>query len=118
MSQPLFFTLAWTFVALGLIGVFLPVLPTTPFLILAAGCFARSSPRFEAWLLRHPVLGPPLKAWRERGAIPRHAKWIACLSMVISYGIVLLLPAWLWVKIACLLLFICAAIFMLTRPDA
>jgi uncharacterized membrane protein YbaN (DUF454 family) len=70
----LYLVLGLTFVALGLIGAFLPVLPTTPFLILAAACFARSSPRLENWLLTHSRFGPALRAWREHGAISWKAK--------------------------------------------
>ncbi|BEV47023.1 YbaN family protein [Afipia carboxidovorans] len=72
-------------VALGFIGVFLPVLPTTPFLILAAACFARSSPRLENWLLSHPHFGPMLRDWRERGAIPRKAKLMALAGTSIGF---------------------------------
>ncbi len=75
------------FVGLGFIGAFLPVLPTTPFLILAAACFARSSPRFESWLLAHPRFGPLLTEWRTRGAIPRKAKFAALAGMIVGFTI-------------------------------
>lgn len=72
---------------LGVIGVFLPVLPTTPFIILAAACFARSSPRLEAWLLSHRIFGPLLRDWRERGAIPRRAKLAALVGCASGYAV-------------------------------
>lgn len=86
-------------VALGLIGVLVPLMPTTVFLILAAGCFARSSPRLEAWLLDHPRFGPPLRAWRTEQAIPRRAKLAACVGIAGGFAVFLaaahphLLPA-------------------------
>lgn len=73
----MYLALGLVFVALGVVGTFLPVLPTTPFLILAAACFARSSPRLENWLIDHPQFGPLLYAWRKHGAIPWKAKLIA-----------------------------------------
>jgi uncharacterized membrane protein YbaN (DUF454 family) len=83
--RALYFTLGLVFVALGFVGAFLPVLPTTPFLILAAACFARSSRRFEAWLLDHPRFGPLLRQWRERGAIPRKAKALALAGVATGF---------------------------------
>jgi uncharacterized membrane protein YbaN (DUF454 family) len=87
MRRAGFLGLGYIFVALGFAGAFLPVLPTVPFLILAAACFARSSPQLEAWLLQHPRFGHMLVRWRERGAIPLKAKVFACAGMVLGYAL-------------------------------
>jgi uncharacterized membrane protein YbaN (DUF454 family) len=78
------------FTALGLVGAVLPLMPTTIFLILAVGCFARSSPRLEAWLLDHPRFGPGLRAWRREKAIPRGAKVMACVGIASGFVIFVL----------------------------
>lgn len=113
-----FLCLGWFFVALGIIGAFLPVMPTTPFLLLAVACFARSSPKLEAWLMNHPKFGPSLRNWREHGAISRKAKIMAISLMSVSYAIFWFgssPPFWRAVIVAALM--IAPAIFMLTRPE-
>lgn len=87
MTRAMWLGLGFFFVALGFIGALLPLMPTTIFLILAAGCFARSSPRFEAWLLDHRQFGPTLRAWRAEGAIGRRAKAMACTGIAIGYAL-------------------------------
>lgn len=70
----------------GIVGIVVPLLPTTPFVLLAAWCFARSSPRLEAWLLAHPRFGPMVRNWRERRAIPLRAKQLAWAMMALAAG--------------------------------
>lgn len=69
---------------LAVLGALLPVLPTVPFLLVAAWAASRGWPQFEAWLIRHPRWGPPVRRWRERGAVSRGAKWLATVMMVLS----------------------------------
>lgn len=76
--------LAWIFLGLGLLGLFLPLLPTTVFIIVAAWAFAKSAPHREAWLLNHKVFGPPLKNWRRYGAVSRKAKTMAFSLITVS----------------------------------
>ncbi|MDP5278703.1 YbaN family protein [Sphingomonas sp. DG1-23] len=87
VSRTLWLALGLLFVVLGFIGALVPLMPTTIFLILAAGCFARSSPRLEAWLLGHPRFGQTLRAWQEEGAIGPRAKVLACTGIALGYGL-------------------------------
>lgn len=84
MKTPVYRGLGVLCVVLGVIGAVLPLLPTTPFLILAAYFFARSHPEWEARLLAHPMAGPAIRAWRDHGAIPLFAKRLATVLMTIS----------------------------------
>lgn len=77
--------LGWAATALAIAGAVLPLLPATPFALVAVWAFARASPRLEAWLRAHPTLGPPLEAWRARRAVPRRAKTLALISLAASW---------------------------------
>ncbi len=74
----------WFFVVLGFIGVFLPVMPTTPFLLLAALCFSRGSPKFHRWLLNHKVFGPPIEDWEKNRVIRTPIKVFSTIALCFS----------------------------------
>jgi len=105
-------------VATGVVGAFLPLLPTTPFLLVALWCFSKSSPRLEAWMLNHPRFGKSLRNWREHGAIPRLAKIAAVSLMTMSYliYIVIMAPPALQMLVVAVVM-IGAGTFVVTRPS-
>ena len=73
--------LGWLFVILGVVGIVLPLLPTTPFLLVAAICFSRGSHRLHGWLINHRMLGPPITNWQTNRTITRKIKGAAIISM-------------------------------------
>lgn len=79
--------LGFVFLALALIGVFLPLLPTTPFVLLAAGCFAQSSERMHRWILANPTFGPMVRDWEQKRCVTCRVKTVAIASMVVVGGI-------------------------------
>ena len=79
--------LGFVFLALALIGVFLPLLPTTPFVLLAAGCFAQSSERMHRWILANPTFGPMVRDWEQKRCVTCRVKAVAIASMVVVGGI-------------------------------
>lgn len=108
----------WSSFGLGVVGAVVPLLPTVPFMLLAAFCFARGSDRFHAWLMAHPRFGAAIHDWQSSGAIGRGAKRAAAGAMLASVAISLLLavsPTVLAIQVAVLA---CVATFVLTRPDA
>ncbi|MDA5093980.1 YbaN family protein [Aliiroseovarius sp. KMU-50] len=117
MSRFFYIALGWGAVGLGVLGIVLPVLPTTPFLLVAAFAFGKSSPRARNWLIEHAHFGPPIRDWEERGAISRRAKVLATsmMALVIAFSIWKGLP--LWVLVLQGVLISAGAAFILTRPD-
>ncbi|PZU08111.1 MAG: DUF454 domain-containing protein [Sphingobium sp.] len=96
MRRHLYLVGGFVSLGLGTAGAVLPLLPTVPFMILAAFCFARSNPRLEAKLLDHPHLGPHIRRWRERGAISRRGKKAASAAFAFSVALALLFSPWPW----------------------
>jgi len=103
-------------VAIGAVGVVLPLLPTTPFLLIAAFAFARSSARLNRWLLGHRSFGPLIDNWHRYGSIDRKVKRTAIIVIFVTPVITWIFGASLWI-IACQIVVLSAsAIFILTRP--
>jgi len=92
LSRALWALLGLTFVAIGAIGVVVPGLPTTPLLLLAAACFARSSPRLYAWLLRNPTFGPLIEDFRAGRGVSVRVKATALSMMAAFVSFALLVP--------------------------
>lgn len=104
--------------ALGLIGIVLPVLPTTPLVLLAAFCFSKGSPRLRAWIANHSHFGPAIADWEATGAIPRKVKGFACAVMALTFAVSVgfgLSPMILIIQAVAMG---AGATYVLTRPDA
>lgn len=105
------------FVALGVVGAFLPLLPTTPFLLLAAACYARASPALHARLLQNPTFGPTLRAWRQDRRIPRRAKRVALAMIAVSFGASAWVVPLVWVKALLGCLWAALSLWMWRLPE-
>jgi len=102
---------------LGIIGIFVPLLPTTPFLLLAAACFARSSERFHSWLVNHNRLGPMIRGYLDGSGIPLRAKYtaITLVWLTLPPSALLLVPP-VWAKLLLILLAISITWYLLRLP--
>jgi uncharacterized protein len=104
--------------ALGVAGVALPVLPTVPFLIVAAWAAGKGWPKLERWMLDHPSFGPHIRRWRERGAVPRRAKVLATVMMLASAIGLQFTELAPWLKIGAPALMAAVAVWLWRRPEA
>lgn len=102
--------------ALGVVGIVVPVLPTTPFILLAAACFARSSERFHHYLLSHRIAGPIIHEWQTHRAMPRKAKRFAYGLMLLSFGTSILLMDSIWHRLMLASLGLVLGVFLWRVP--
>lgn len=103
-------------VVLGIIGLFLPLIPTTPFLLLASACYLRGSKRMHAWLLSHGKLGGYIRNFEQGNGIPRQAKIFTIATLWLSIVMSLFLLDYLWVRIALLLIASTVTIWLIRLP--
>ncbi|MGM0953989.1 MAG: YbaN family protein [Pseudomonadota bacterium] len=109
--------LAYTSAGLAALGVVLPLLPTTPFVILAAYFASRGSPAFAAWLEQHQTFGPAIEQWRQRRAVPLKAKFLALAMMMASWSTLLLLGSPALVLTISGFFLLAVAVYLMTRPS-
>ncbi len=107
----------WSAVILGVLGIFLPLLPTTPFLLLAAACFARTSDKFYQWLTKHPRLGKYISAYLNGKGIPLKAKCYTSALMIsmMTLSAVLVQPP-IWAIISMYVIALCVSIYLFKLP--
>ena len=117
MTRWLWAALAWTSLVLGIIGAFLPIMPTVPFILLAAFAAARGSQRLHAWLLAHRQFGPMIRDWQAEGAVSRRAKWLATTMMGACAAIMFLTaPKW-WMAATGTSIMAVVATWLWFRPE-
>ncbi|MBK4715721.1 MULTISPECIES: DUF454 family protein [Tenebrionibacter/Tenebrionicola group] len=110
MGKIILIMTGWLAIVLGALGVVLPLLPTTPFILLAAWCFARSSPRFHGWLMHRSWFGGYLRYWQAYRAMPPGAKPRAVVLILVTFAVSLWLVELAWARI---LLLVCLAALLL-----
>ena len=113
----LWLTLGLVCLGLGVIGAFLPLLPTTSFMLVAAFAFARSSPRLHSWLMQHQVFGRLIGDWQTHRAISLKAKTASLLSMVLIVGLSFLFSAPIWMLGTQILVLVLVSLFLWSRPN-
>ena len=113
----LLFALALVCLALGVVGIFLPVMPTVPFVLLAAWAASLSSPRLSHWLDNHPLFGKQLQAWRRHGVVSRRAKWAATIAMAVSACASLWLLQAHWAALLATACMACVLAWLWRRPE-
>lgn len=111
-------TLGSLSVVAGFAGIFLPVLPTVPFLLLAAFLFGKSSKTAHDWLISHKAFGPAIRDWQQSGAISRKSKFLSAVSMLAVLAISILLNIPVLIVLIQVVILLAVSYFIWTRPDA
>ena len=118
MPRFLFLVTGWLMTGLGAIGALLPLIPTTPFLIVAVYCFSRSSPEMHGRLLRAPLFGKYLRQWDQTHTVPRIAKWKAWFVLVLTIGMSIFWIPILWIRIGLGALGVAVAVVIWRLPES
>jgi uncharacterized protein len=110
-------TVAVVSLVLAVVGAFLPIMPTVPFILLAAWAATRSSPRLSQWLENHPRMGPPIREWRQGGVVRRSAKWYATVMMSFSAVMLAIVARPWWVPVSAITVMSAVGLWLWQRPE-
>ncbi len=118
INRYLLLALGWLSLLLGLLGIVLPLLPTTPFVLLAALLFSKSSPALHQKLLAHRLMGPIIRDWEEKGVIKPRTKWVSTITMIglVSYPLIFKVQSTI-VQSIVILIMACVLVFIWSRPS-
>ncbi|WP_082825440.1 MULTISPECIES: YbaN family protein [Marinomonas] len=112
----LYLLLGWLSLITGIIGIYLPLLPTTPLVLLAAWCFSKSSKRFHSWLLNHKFFGPIVRDWQSEDGIPKRSRNRAIIFMWLGMSISMLIVYRFWATVGLISIGVCVSIYLLRLP--
>lgn len=105
------------FLVFGFIGLLLPIVPTTPFILVSVWFFARSSKKLENWLINHKIFGKNIRNWKEKGAISKNAKLSAIPLIIFSFSATIYLNEIFYLDLFLAVLGLSISIFIITRPS-
>lgn len=108
--------LGWFSLITGIIGIFLPLLPTTPLVLLAAWCFSKSSVRFHNWLIEHKFFGPIISDWQSSDGIPKRTRNRAILFMWFGMGISIIIVGRFWATLSLVIIGLSVSTYLLRMP--
>ena len=118
-AKPFYLALGWISVGLGVVGIIIPVMPTTPFLLVAVWAFSKSSPALAERIRSHKTFGPTIRDWQDRGIIPAYAKFLAIVMMTAASAYLLTWSsAPLWFGALVSLAMLATAVYIVTRPSS
>lgn len=117
LQHAVYTSLAGVSFGLGVVGLFVPLMPSTCFMLLAVWLASKGSPRFACWIRRHPRFGPPIVAWEGERAIPRHAKRLAIVMLAVSMVLIGVTLDSLALRGALIAGLILLALWIATRPE-
>jgi len=117
-KRSFFYLIGWLSLILGIIGIFLPIVPTVPFIFLSAFCFSKSSVKMQNWIMSKPYLGPAIKDWNDHQIIRKKAKILSTIAIIISFAsTIIFVKVFLVVKVIIAVIGIILLVFIWSRKS-